>query len=699
MDVRCERCGTEYEFEDTRVTEEGVTVKCSTCGHLFKIRKKSFVLTEPVTLGKKGAEEGGERNWMVRKADGTVLSFKELTTLQKWIVERKVSRDDEISKSGETWKRLGGIAELASFFQVVDAATTGVMPAAVPVPPALAPPAPAPPAPAPPAPAPPAQVTQSLPAATPPAPSPAPAPPAQVPPAQSTQPMPAAEPPFQPPAPAVTPQAAAEQREAAPYGVPQSPVPVPAQPRPAPEPAAPPQLVPSEPDAWGDQEFTGDDDVVEKWKKRGRRKWFVIIPLLAIVAGVGVWCLVSPDSFTAVIGSITGKSQGVSEAARVQYQSGYAHFLKDSGSELDLAIRDLNAAASAAEGKYPEALALLGEVFVTRAAKQDLRINALDKQIAALDAQIRALKPQDGSDPKGEEKKKIASLHNQKVGLQKERNVLVDAARKDLDEAKRCIDAARDADPQAFTPKRARADYLRVLKAGPGQVEQPLKEARAAKPDDPELLYIEGAVLAEDPATLDVAAGKLAQAVELKPELVRARYLLADVLIRQKRPGEARTHLQRIMQESPEHKLAQELLATLEKPAEPAKEEKPKEPGQPDTYEGWLQLAQSLQNKERAKKALEAYDAALQLKPDDPTALTGKGFCLFDMGKLRNAIQAFRQALRQNPRLGGAIIGLAEVYKDMGDDGSALEFYQRYLEVLPNGPEAAVAERNIKELQ
>ena len=129
MDIKCERCGTEYEFDDTRVSEEGVTVKCSTCGHLFKVRKKSFVLTEPVLPDAESKDEIGDRNWMVRQLDGSVLSFKELTTLQKWIVERRVSRDDEISKSGETWKRLGSIAELASFFQIVDQASSVSIPA------------------------------------------------------------------------------------------------------------------------------------------------------------------------------------------------------------------------------------------------------------------------------------------------------------------------------------------------------------------------------------------------------------------------------------------------------------------------------------------------------------------------------------------------------------------------------------------
>src|SRR4051812_911079 len=136
MDVRCERCKTEYEFDDARITEAGVTVKCTTCGHVFKVKKKALVVTVPV----KGDEAVGappatsaapiaspttgekSREWKVKQSNGNVFTFKELTTLQKWIVERKVSRDDEISLTGESWKRLGNIAELASFFQVVEEA-------------------------------------------------------------------------------------------------------------------------------------------------------------------------------------------------------------------------------------------------------------------------------------------------------------------------------------------------------------------------------------------------------------------------------------------------------------------------------------------------------------------------------------------------------------------------------------------------
>src|SRR5690606_491045 len=41
MDVRCEKCQTEYELDESRLKPGGVTVKCTNCGHMFKIRKRT----------------------------------------------------------------------------------------------------------------------------------------------------------------------------------------------------------------------------------------------------------------------------------------------------------------------------------------------------------------------------------------------------------------------------------------------------------------------------------------------------------------------------------------------------------------------------------------------------------------------------------------------------------------------------------
>ena len=126
MDITCPQCRTEYEFDDDKVTPAGVTVKCTNCNYMFKVRTREVVETEPVSQGVSpeadGDPETEETPWMIRNATGQILQFMELTTLQQWIVERRVTREDEISRRGNTWKRLGDISELGSFFEVVDAA-------------------------------------------------------------------------------------------------------------------------------------------------------------------------------------------------------------------------------------------------------------------------------------------------------------------------------------------------------------------------------------------------------------------------------------------------------------------------------------------------------------------------------------------------------------------------------------------------
>jgi predicted Zn finger-like uncharacterized protein len=149
MDVRCERCKSQYQLEESRIPEAGLTVQCPSCQYVFGLKKKSLLITLAVKPGQElaspvvvlgspapevapdeGPEPGlppagaGERSreWRVRQPSGNVFSLKDLTTLQKWIIERKVVRADEISLTGDNWKRLGDIAELATFFQVLDEA-------------------------------------------------------------------------------------------------------------------------------------------------------------------------------------------------------------------------------------------------------------------------------------------------------------------------------------------------------------------------------------------------------------------------------------------------------------------------------------------------------------------------------------------------------------------------------------------------
>ena len=104
MDVRCNRCSTEYEFDDALVSERGTTVKCTNCGHQFKVFPG-------------GGHRAPER-WIVRKASGRELVYTSLKDLQRAIAQRHVGPTDMLSRGpAEPLRPLGSIAELTPFFE------------------------------------------------------------------------------------------------------------------------------------------------------------------------------------------------------------------------------------------------------------------------------------------------------------------------------------------------------------------------------------------------------------------------------------------------------------------------------------------------------------------------------------------------------------------------------------------------------
>jgi predicted Zn finger-like uncharacterized protein len=110
MDVRCERCQTEYEVEDSRLSELGTEVQCSDCGHHFVIKRQA-------PSSKESSQE-----WAVETSDGQIHRLRDLAMLQRWIIERRVVPSDRVSQDGKTWQRLGDIADLTAFFDLVESA-------------------------------------------------------------------------------------------------------------------------------------------------------------------------------------------------------------------------------------------------------------------------------------------------------------------------------------------------------------------------------------------------------------------------------------------------------------------------------------------------------------------------------------------------------------------------------------------------
>ncbi|MBI5511250.1 MAG: zinc-ribbon domain-containing protein [Deltaproteobacteria bacterium] len=684
MDVRCERCNSEYEFEDARVPDTGLSVKCSTCGNVFRVFRAGSAFGPAAT--------GVAQDWTIRQVNGNVFTFRELTTLQRWIVERKVSRDDVISKTGKQWKRLGDIAELATFFQVVEAQPLpqapipGAVPQVAPHP-AVAHPGMVPGGVAP------AMAQQGMPQpglypAAPPMPQQG-IPASIFPPGYPPQPLPGQQTPVAWP-PGVVQNGApmAPQPMRHPTG-PQAPMAYP----PAAQPGAsypiqgaaweqsPQPLAFNQPSgAWQMGQaptpttdpnmrapFADDELAI----KRGGKGWLVFLLVVLILGGgAGAAYYLKPAWFRALLG------QG-NELALTHVKTGYKELDKDSYAAIDRAIENFNKAISI-DASLAGAAAGLAEAELARAEylaeeADDLtnaRKGAPDAEVGNLTTQI-------------ETRRREASEHSEKA-----------------------FNAAKSAlalEPTAAAGLRAMADYYRFKKAT-DQMRPLLDQAKAAAPVDARLSYVLGSSLLLEAAAADRAIAHFNAALELDPTLERARYKLARAYVTQGDKDKALRQLEALLKDVPDHERALALQKELT-PAPvtaPLTPEPPPPPAEPDkkkpSFDQLLAQADRLRETDRAAKAIKLYEKALDVEPDDPDAMTGMGWCYVDMEQPDAAVATFKQVLANAPKLSDAHMGIAEAYRLKGSRRDAIKHFQEYLNIMPNGPDAEVARRALKDL-
>src|SRR6185312_13891406 len=81
--------------------------------------------------------------------------------------------------------------------------------------------------------------------------------------------------------------------------------------------------------------------------------------------------------------------------------------------------------------------------------------------------------------------------------------------------------------------------------------------------------------------------------------------------------------------------------------------------------------------------ALQAFDAALALRPNDADALSGKGFVLRRQGDFAAAIAALTRALELDPRDISLLNSLGETFSAVSRYAQAAPLYQRALDLDP----------------
>jgi predicted Zn finger-like uncharacterized protein len=119
----------------------------------------------------------------------------------------------------------------------------------------------------------------------------------------------------------------------------------------------------------------------------------------------------------------------------------------------------------------------------------------------------------------------------------------------------------------------------------------------------------------------------------------------------------------------------------------------------PESYEKLVADGDRALENGANSKAKDLYQRALRLRPAGTKALSGLGFVALDRGQIPVAYELFKRALAGKPPSGSALFGMAEIHRARGEKALALRSYQRYLQLWPNGSEAAAARRQVSALQ
>lgn len=599
MNVRCPECSTEFVLDEAQIPPGGLQLQCTTCNAVFNAQVPSPHLPPP--------KDDGE--WMIRQPNGNLFRLRELTTLQRWIVERKVGRDDEISRTGQKWERLGNIAELSAFFQAVETVN----------PPHLAQPI-------------------------------ASSPPVQAPVPESAPPAPRAT--TTATAPAVPTGSVLENR-AAWEDSPQAP------PR-APE-TGQWEMV-SGPDGFDDDE----DDLALRPKRRG---WLWVALVFLLAGGAGAFYATQPDTVNRFIERLSGKTP---PELLAKVDRAYLDLMPDTVEAFEAARTRLESLREA-HPSLVQADVALAEVHLAR-AHHARRHRAV---LAALPG------------PEAEAQATIALPEPEVTKL--------------LDQAGELLRDSATAAAKLPAATRAMMELQR-LRGNRDAAEKLLVELRALpNAEDHRWTALLIAELEDD-------TGALQSLVERVPALIRARVDLAWAHYRAEDAEGALERARAVLEASP-HPTARALVDGIARadeaaPAADEDEEAPEEDGEAPvakedegpSFERLLAMAERARRADRAERALVLYERALELEPDDIEALSGMGFSYIDLDKGAAATATFRRVLQLNERFSPAHMGLAEAYRLRDMKRDALEHYRRYLELVPNGPDAPVAKRMIKEL-
>ncbi|MBI2810337.1 MAG: tetratricopeptide repeat protein [Candidatus Melainabacteria bacterium] len=104
--------------------------------------------------------------------------------------------------------------------------------------------------------------------------------------------------------------------------------------------------------------------------------------------------------------------------------------------------------------------------------------------------------------------------------------------------------------------------------------------------------------------------------------------------------------------------------------------------------EAWSNLGGIYAAQRSYPKAMEAFEKALQLKPDRPTTLNGYGTVLYARGKTSEAKEKWKQAVQIEPGFASAYYNMGNALEGEKDVMTALAYYYLAIQANPNMADA-----------
>ena len=286
----------------------------------------------------------------------------------------------------------------------------------------------------------------------------------------------------------------------------------------------------------------------------------------------------------------------------------------------------------------------------------------------------------------------------------------------------------------------AQALYERFVKDNAGsELAESIFDGRPSGPPHPQINSPEDglaealfdlASVVNQPETLDLALLYGRCALQLRPNMVLAQILVADVLSAQNKPNESMAILAKIPQSSPYSwstglRVAAD-LELLDRTDEAIAQLKEMGAEAPTRAGADMQLGDLLRGKKRFDQAVEAYDEAirrfqasgmperwslyyslgialersgqwnraeadllhaLELKHDQPLVLNYLGYSWIDRGEnLERGLKMIEKAVELRPEDGYIVDSLGWAHYRLGDYTSAVQYLEKAIELVPEDP-------------